>query len=95
MSTLRKTPIYRVLHRPNLVLGGDREAVIFSLLILGGIAIASSSLIVGVICFIIELGVISVLREIAKVDPKMLPIYFRQLKYKNYYPARSTPFRKG
>jgi type IV secretion system protein VirB3 len=33
------------------------------------------------------------LRLMAKADPKMRQVYLRHIKYKKYYPARSTPFR--
>ena len=35
---------------------------------------------------------IKALRMMAKADPYMRPIYLRQRQYRNYYPARSTPF---
>ena len=34
-----------------------------------------------------------VLRLMAKADPKLRYVYLRQLLYKPYYPARSTPWR--
>jgi len=36
-----------------------------------------------------------VLRLMAKADPKLRHVYLRHRRYKPYYPARSTPFRRN
>lgn len=95
MSELRTMIFHRVLHRPNLILGCDREAIMFSLVMFGGISLISMNIVVALVCGVLQVGVLSLLREMAKFDPKLVPIYFRQVKYQNYYMARSTPFRKG
>ena len=41
MSTLRKTPIYRALHRPNLFLGGERELVLITAIACAGVGVSS------------------------------------------------------
>lgn len=38
-------------------------------------------------------GTLFVCRLMAKADPLLRLVYLRHLRYKKYYPARSTPFR--
>lgn len=90
---LRRTVLHRALHRPNLLMGGERELVMFSLLISGGLIVSAlnlPSLIVGsVVWFCAIVG----LRHMAKADPYMSSVYRRQLKYVPFYGPRSTPYR--
>ncbi len=39
-------------------------------------------------------GGLSVLRRMARRDPQFWAVYRRNRRYRAYYPARSTPFRK-
>jgi type IV secretion system protein VirB3 len=90
---LRKTPFYRVLYRPSLVLGGEREPVLLMLVIAVGLAISGMNLISFIIATIIWFGSIAGFRLMAKADPHMTRVYLRQLGYGAYYPARSRPAR--
>ena len=45
MSGLRRTPLYRALHRQNLLLGGEREPVLASAIACAGLPAASSNLV--------------------------------------------------
>lgn len=47
-------------------------------------------LVVGILLWI---SLVPVLRYLAKRDPQMFKVYMRHVRYKGYYPARSTPFR--
>ena len=38
-------------------------------------------------------GALYALRKLAKADPSMRHVYLRWLRYKPYYPPRSTPYR--
>jgi type IV secretion system protein TrbD len=91
--TLRHLPFHRVLHRPGLFLGGEREPALMTLIVAGGLAIAgmnaASFLVGGALWF----SAIPALRWMAKADPQMTKIYLRQLRYRGYYSARSRPFR--
>jgi type IV secretion system protein VirB3 len=89
---LRHTPIQRVLHRENLLMGGERELVMFTALVAGGIILTSQNLMavaVGIPLYVICLAL---LRMMAKADPEMSRVFLRQRRYQSYYPARSTPF---
>ena len=94
MSGLRYTPFYRALHRPNLFLGGERELVMSTGVLCASLIISSQNwpaTIVGLTIWFVSLGVF---RMMAKIDPYMVRVYLRHLKYQNYYPARSTPWRE-
>jgi type IV secretion system protein TrbD len=89
MSELRRIPFSRVLHRPNLLLGGERQWVILLGVLASGLIlsdIAPLKIILGITLWSVGL---SLLRLMAKVDPDLSQVYFRRLKYKRFYPAQS------
>lgn len=93
IAELRRTTLHRSLHRPNLLMGGERELVMASMLVTGGLIISAlnwPALIVGTA---IWFGVIGLLRSMAKADPHMSRVYQRSLPYRAYYAPRSTPYR--
>ncbi len=90
MDNLNTTPIYRALHRPNLILGGERELVLLTALLTGGTAMVAMNLVSTVICTLVWLSGIAMLRAMAKVDPQLSRVYLRYLQYRAYYPARSA-----
>lgn len=91
--TLRRTPLYRALYRPNLILGGEREPVLTAAILTGGVALSALNLVAIAIGFAVWVVVIGLLRFMAKTDPQLTRIYLRQLSYRPYYPARSRPHR--
>lgn len=99
MSNIRTIPIRRVLNRPNLFLGGDRELVQVSMLLAFVLIIASidsinSNYYVAVIGIAFWLITLYFLRKLAKFDPLARNIAIRAMtKYRKYYPPRATPFR--
>lgn len=95
MEPLRQTKVHRALHRPQLLLGGERELVLFSGLVAGGIGAASMNLPAAIIGVMIWMLTTYGLRRMAKVDPILSKIYARQRKYADYYAAFSRPWRKG
>jgi type IV secretory pathway TrbD component len=94
MSALRRTPIHRALYRPNLILGGERELVLFTALLAGGLAVSAQNAVAAAVGAAVWLGVIPLLRMMAKADPRLSRVYLRHLRYRAYYPARSRPFRR-
>ena len=91
--SIRTVPIRRAGNRDNLFMGGDRELVMLSGLISGALIFSAQetkAFIVGVALWLLAL---TLLRLMAKADPKMRHVYLRQRRYRPYYPARSTPFR--
>jgi type IV secretory pathway TrbD component len=89
MSRLRRLPFSRTLHRPNLLLGGERPWVIMLGVIAAGLILSDIS----VLKILVGVGVwtigLALLRQMAKADPYLSQIYFRRLKYRRFYPAQS------
>ena len=92
-ETRRLTPFHRALHRPQQIMGGERELMLFSMLIAGGLVVSALNLVATVIGLLLWLICVYGLRKMAKADPEMSKVYLRQLKYRNYYGAFSHPFR--
>ncbi|HEY9527284.1 MAG TPA: conjugal transfer protein TrbD [Anaerolineales bacterium] len=95
MSGLRRTPLYRALHRPNLILGGEREPMIIVLFVsvaLMGLAMNFYAFLVGLLFLF---GSVYGLRQMAKHDPCMSKVFFQQLFLKKYYAPFSHPARIG
>ena len=95
MDQPRYTAFYRALHRPQMVMDGERELTLFSMLIAGGLIISGMNLVQTVVGGGMWLVCLYYLRQMAKVDPNMSKVYIRHIHYGSYFPARSTPFRQG
>jgi len=93
--SLRHVPFHRVLHRPNLFLGGEREPALLTLLVAGGLAVSGMNTVSFLVGAALWFSAIPVLRWMAKADPHMSKIYLRHIRYRGYYPARSRPYRAG
>lgn len=89
---LRRTALTRSLLRPNLILGGEREWVMFSALLAGGLIISAQNLASIIVAIPLWIVTLFFLRRMAKVDPQLTRVYFKQLHYGSYYAPRSTPF---
>ncbi len=92
---LRTIPIRRAGNRENLFMGGDRELVMLSGLLAGALIFSAQELRASVFGICLWFGALFVARLMAKADPKLRYVYMRHLRYKTYYPARSTPFREN
>ena len=91
--SLRHLPFHRVLHRPNLFLGGEREPALLTLLVAGGLAMSGMNWVSFLVGAALWFSAIPILRWMAKADPHMSRIYLRHIRYRGYYPARSRPYR--
>jgi type IV secretion system protein VirB3 len=92
---LRTIPIRRAGNRENLLMGGDRELVMFSALLAGALIFSAQELRAAIFGAGLWFGALWALRLMAKSDPKMRKVYLRGRIYKRYYAARSTPFREN
>ena len=92
MDEPRRIPIHRSLNRPNLILGGERELVLMTMLFAAMIAFTASSWAQVVIGLVFWLAVHTVLVDMAKNDPVMSKVYLRHVRYKAFYSARSGMF---
>lgn len=90
---IRTVPIRRAGNRDNLVLGGDREMVMFAGLLAAALIFSAQEMKAGIFGVLMWIGALQVFRVMAKSDPKMRFVYLRQRRYRPYYAARSTPFR--
>ncbi|MDD4937243.1 MAG: conjugal transfer protein TrbD [Acidiphilium sp.] len=92
-DALRQTRIRRALHRPQQIWGGERELMLFSMLVAGGIIVAAMNLVATVIGVGLWLACVYGLRKMAKADPVMSKVYMRQLRFRDYYAPFSRPWR--
>jgi type IV secretory pathway TrbD component len=90
---LRRTPIYRVLYRPSLILGGEREPVLITLVIAVGLVMSGFNLVSFAVAAFLWFGGLGAFRFMAKHDPYMTSVYRRQLSYRAHYAPRSRPAR--
>lgn len=91
---LRRIPIHRVATRPTLLLGVDREMLLFLTLVVGILTVWAMNWIAAGIGGAVWVAGLGALRLMAKSDPLLRRVYVRARRYKPYYPARSTPWRK-
>jgi type IV secretory pathway TrbD component len=90
---LRAIPIRRAGNRDNLFMGGDRELVMFSGLLSFALIFSAQDWLATSFGLALWFGALFTCRRMAKSDPKMRFVYLRHRAYRQYYPARSTPFR--
>lgn len=90
---LRSKPLYRVGHRPNHFLGGDREVVLFFGVLGGALLIQGGSLAAKLIGLGLWLFGLRWARDMVKRDPLWRQIWQRRRLYRGVYRARSTSFR--
>ena len=67
--SLRRLPFHRVLHRPGLFLGGEREPALITAIVAGGLAVSGMNTVSFVVGATVWFGAIPLLRWMAKADP--------------------------
>ncbi|WP_031485850.1 conjugal transfer protein TrbD [Maridesulfovibrio frigidus] len=90
---MRKVPIHRSLHRPSLVMGAERDLLMYSALISMLVGIGGLTILSATAGFLFWLVTVFILRQLAKKDPQMSKIWRRLYHQQDFYPARSTTFR--
>ncbi|WP_435896246.1 conjugal transfer protein TrbD (plasmid) [Bartonella heixiaziensis] len=93
MGGKRYTQLFRSLHRPQQIMGGERELMLFSMLLTGILIVSAMNIVAATIGLCIWVVCLYVLRRMAKFDPILSRIYIRQLRYRGYYAPFSRPFR--
>ena len=83
----------RALHRPNLILGGERKLVLTTGLVSLGLIVTALNLPATIFAIIFWFVCLAALRQMAKADPMLSGLYLRNIRYRGYYAARSRPFR--
>lgn len=89
MDKQRRIPIHRALNRTSLILGGERELVLMTMLFAALIGFTASSWIQLVIGALFWIAIHTMLVEMARNDPSMSKVYMRHVRYKAYYPAQT------
>jgi type IV secretory pathway TrbD component len=89
MDKPREIPIHQSANRPHLILGGDRELVLFAGLISACSAFTLASLTGIAVGLVFWLSSVAVLARMGKADPMLRHVYLRHLRYKPYYPAKA------
>lgn len=88
-DTPRETPIHQSANRPHLLLGGDREMVLFAGLTGTSIAFTVATWWGILISIIFWLAAVAVLARMGKADPLLRHVYLRHIRYNTFYPAKS------
>jgi type IV secretion system protein TrbD len=95
MDAPREITIHPSVHRPRMILGGDRELVIFVGLISAILVFALVtwwSILVGILLW---LGGVGLLVRLGKQDPMMRNVYLRHVRYQAFYPAKAMLHSSG
>ena len=99
MTQLIVQPVVRALTRRHLTLGGEREPVMCTALIVAVLSVLSLNLALFWLLPVVALAgaaALLIFRALAKKDPFMVQIAIRRRRYRNRYSARSIPaFTKG
>lgn len=90
---MRTIPIRRSLHRQGLIMGAERDLVLYCGLIALLVGIGGFTIFSAVTALLFWIAAIFVLRRMAKADPQMSKVWRRHIKYQAYYSARPTPWR--
>src|SRR5215469_10690347 len=85
----REVVIYQSANRPNLLLGADRELVLVTVMVSGGLAFSLACWWGIGVAAILWVGSIAILQRMAKADPLLRKLYVRHIRYLAFYPAKS------
>lgn len=91
-ESLSRVDIYSALNKPNLVFGVDRELILMTGVVSFALFFTGLTFLTTGIAILILMINSFFLKLMAKSDPLMRYIFIRQVKYKKFYFARSTPF---
>jgi type IV secretion system protein TrbD len=90
METPREIVIHQSANRPHLLLGGDRELVLFAAL-LSAMLIFALVTWWGVVAGIsLWIAAVAVLSRMGRSDPMMRQVYPRHVQYRPFYPAKGS-----
>jgi type IV secretory pathway TrbD component len=88
MERPREIVIHQSANRPHLLLGGDRELVLFAALMSAMLIFALVTwwgIVAGIALWI---GSVAVLSRMGRFDPMLRQVYVRHVKYRAFYPAK-------
>ena len=85
----REVIIHQSANRPNQLLGGDRELVLVTIMITGGLAFSLATWWGIGLAAVLWIGSMGALQRMGKADPLLRPVYLRHIQYRDFYPAKS------
>jgi type IV secretion system protein VirB3 len=85
----REIAIHCSANRPQMILGGDREMVLFAGLTSACLAFTLATWWGILVGLIVWLASIAVLSRMGKADPLLRHVYLRHIRYASFYPAKS------
>jgi len=88
MDRPREIVIHQSANRPHLLLGGDRELVLFAALMSAMLIFALVTWWAIVAGIAIWIGAVAVLSRMGRFDPMLRQVYVRHVKYRAFYPAK-------
>lgn len=89
---MRHAPIHQSLLRDDLVLGGERDPVLYAGVLAVIIFVNGMSLSGTVLALIVWFASLTALRRMARADPMMSKVWMRHIRQQAYYPAHSSPW---
>jgi type IV secretion system protein TrbD len=89
MDEPRRIPIHRSLNRPQMMLGGERELVLFSALLAVLIVVSGMNLFSFLTGLALWSLAIAVLIRMGRVDPELSKAYQRHIRYRPHYPPKT------
>ena len=88
----REVAIHQSANRPNLLLGGDRELVLITMMIAAGLAFSLATLWGVGLSIVYWIASMAILQRMGKADPLLRKTYLRHIRYLPFYPAKSGIF---
>lgn len=89
---MRSVPIHQSLLRDDLVLGGERDPVLYAAVLAVIIFVNGMSLPGTLLALAVWMACLTTLRRMAKADPMMSKVWMRHIRQQDYYPAHSSPW---
>ncbi len=85
----REIVIHQSANRPNLLVGGDRELVLVTMMVAAGLAFSLATLWGIGLAVLFWIASIAALQRMGKADPLLRQVYVRHIRYLPFYPAKS------
>lgn len=85
----REVIIHQSANRPNLLIGGDRELVLVTMMIAAGLAFSLATIWGIGLAVLFWIASVAALQRMGKADPLLRHIYLRHIRYLSFYPAKS------
>jgi type IV secretion system protein VirB3 len=85
----REVAIHQSVNRPNLVLGGDRELVLVTIMVSFSLGFSLASWWGIGLSVVFWVAAMAALQRMGKADPLLRHAYLCHIRYRNFYPAKS------